>query len=165
MRKPVDCDGNHSEAVLEQEADQQEELQAEPGLESKGTKDHLKRSEQKLDLILDRISNAEENLGQRISPVEENLNERIARAIERIEKLEGTVDHIEGKLHVQDMMISDLKEALQGKNETSRKLEDEVDDIQGRIRRKTLIFRGVSEGAEGFWGWLSCKRYIEKNTY
>ena len=78
LRKPVDDDGAHSQAVPEQEADQQEELQAEPGLESKGTKDHLKRLEQKLDLILDRISNAEENLDQRISTVEENLKERIA---------------------------------------------------------------------------------------
>ena len=111
---------------------------------------------------MDRISNAEENLGQRISTVEENLNKRIAKAVERTKKLDGTVDHLEGKLHVQDMMISDLKEALQDKNETIRKLEDEVDNIQGRIRRKTLIFRGVPEGAEGSQGWLSCKRYPEK---
>ena len=43
-----------------------------PGLESKGTKDHLKRFKQKLNLILGRISNGEEDLGQRISTVEEN---------------------------------------------------------------------------------------------
>ena len=75
LRKPVDSDRIHSEVVPEQEADQQEELQAEPGRESKGTKDDLKRFEQKLDLILDRILNAEENLEQRISAVEENPNE------------------------------------------------------------------------------------------
>ena len=60
------------------------------------------------------------------------------------------------------MMISDLKEALQDKNEAIRKLEDEVDNIQGRICRKTLIFQGVPEGAKGSQGWLSCKRYLEK---
>ena len=56
LKKPVDSDGIHLEAVPEQEAHQQEELQAEPVRESKSTKDHLKRFEQKLDLILDRIS-------------------------------------------------------------------------------------------------------------
>ena len=56
------------------------------------------------------------------------------------------------------MMISDLKEALQDKDEAIRKLEDEVDNIQGRICRKTLIF----QGAKGCQGWLSCKRYLEK---
>ena len=103
-----------------QEADQQEELSAEPGLESKGTKDHLKRFEQKLNLILGRISNGEEDLGQRISTVEENLNELITRVVEHNEKLEGTLDHLKGKLHIQDIMISDLKEALQDKNETNQ---------------------------------------------
>ena len=97
--------------------------------------------------------------------MEENLNERIAKAVERTEKLEGTVDHLEGKLHLQGIMISDLKEALQDTNETIRKLGDEVDNFQERIRRKTLIFRGVPEGANGSQGWLSFKRYLEKNTY
>ena len=46
LRKPVDSNGIHSEVVPEQEDDQQEELQAEPGCESKGTKDHLERFEQ-----------------------------------------------------------------------------------------------------------------------
>ena len=117
-----------------------------------------------MDLILDRISNAEENLGQRISTVEENLNERIAKAVEHTKNLEGIVDHLEGKLHIQDMMISDLKEALQDKNEAIRKLEDEVDNIQGRICRKTLIFRGLPEGAEGSQGWFSCKRYSQDSS-
>ena len=94
--------------------------------------------------------------------MEEDLNERITKAVERTEKLEGTVDHLEGKLHVQDMMISDLKEAFQDKNETIRKLEEEVDNIQGRIRRKTLIFRGVLEGVKGSQGGLAAKDTLKK---
>ena len=92
---------------------------------------------------------------QRLDEVEENLTARFNDVATRVEEMETNIASVEAKVEHNGNQVLELRvEVEQLKNKVSAQeklihvLEETVDDVQGRISRNTLVFNGIPDGSE-----------------
>ena len=114
------------------------------------------RLEAKMDKILSRIDQIEENIESKFSV----LSKRVSELESKVEKLIKDVDTTKLLANGAQFEAKNLKDTLVVTQKLIKALESNVDDIQGRLRRKTLVFRGIPEDTEDGTSWNSCKEVI-----
>ena len=114
------------------------------------------RLEVKMDKILSRIDQIEENIENKFSV----LSKRVSELESKVEKLIKDVDTTKLLANDAQFETKNLKDTLAVTQKLIKALESNVDDLQGRLRRKTLVFRDIPEDTEDGTSWNSCKEVI-----
>ena len=114
------------------------------------------RLEAKMDKILSRIDQIEENIESKFSV----LSKRVSELESKVEKLIKDVDTTKLLANDAQFEAKNLKDTLVVTQKLIKALESNVDDLQGCLRRKTLVFRGIPEDTEDGTSWNSCKEVI-----
>ena len=115
------------------------------------------RLEAKMDKILSRIDQIEENIESKFSV----LSKRVSELESKVEKLIKDVDTTKLLANDAQFETKNLKDTLAVTQKLIKALESNVNNLQGRLRRKTLlVFHGIPENTEDGTSWNSCKEEV-----
>ena len=122
------------------------------------TDNSQERIEMKIDKMLSRFDEMEDNLSTRLN----SLTDRVAQVENKMANVEDLSQSTRDQLDGVNIEMEQLKNKVTVQEKLVSILQDSLDDIQGRMRRNTIVICGIPESRKEEGSWSECKELVAK---